>query len=101
MTSGSRLRLLVAVLVAAAFVAVELLPAAGAAGGPVGASASWTTYGYDLARTGYNPSETTIGTSNAGSLHVRWTANLGGVMIAQPVEAAAVTLPGGGTKNVI
>jgi outer membrane protein assembly factor BamB len=98
---SSRLRLLVAVLLAAVVVALELLPAAGADDNQLGAGVSWTTYGYDLQRTGYNPSETTIGTSNAGSLHVRWSANLGDVMIAQPVEAAAVTFPGRGTRNVV
>ncbi len=98
---GSRLRLLTALLLAATSVALVLLPAAGADDNPLGAGISWTTYGYDLQRTGYNPAETTIGTSNAASLHVRWTANLGDVMIAQPVEAAGVVIPGRGTKNVV
>ena len=62
---GSRLRLLVAVLLAVVAVALELLPAAGAEGNLLGAAVSWTTYGYDLQRTGYNPSESTIGPSNA------------------------------------
>ncbi|HST24927.1 MAG TPA: PQQ-binding-like beta-propeller repeat protein [Gaiellaceae bacterium] len=61
---------------------------------------SWLTHGYDLKRTGYNPLETTIGIGNAASLHVRWTANLGAVLIAQPVEAANVKLRGG-TRNVV
>ena len=99
--SARRLRLLVAALVLAVAVGLELLPAAAADDNPLGAGISWSTYGYDLQRTGYNPAETTIGTGNAGSLHVSWTANLGDVMIAQPVEAASVTIPGRGTKNIV
>jgi outer membrane protein assembly factor BamB len=97
---GSRLRLLVAVLLAAAAVALALLPAAGADDNQLGAGVSWTTYGYDLQRTGYNPSETAIGTGNAAGLHVRWSANLGAVMIAQPVEAANVKFPRS-AKNLV
>ena len=96
-----RLRLLVAVLVVATAVAVELLPAAGADEIPLGTAISWSTYGYDLQRTGYNPSESTIGVGNAGKLHQRWAVNLGDVMIAQPVEAANVMIMGKGTKNVL
>jgi outer membrane protein assembly factor BamB len=95
-----RLRLLVATLVVFAAVACELLPAASADLSPRGKPVSWLTYGYDLQRTGYNPSETTIRTGNAASLHVRWAANLGAVMIAQPVEAANVKL-GRSAKNLV
>ena len=60
----------------------------------------WTTYGYDVQRTGYNPDETVIGTGNVGGLHLSWSVSLGAVMIAQPVEAAGLTF-GQSTKNAI
>jgi outer membrane protein assembly factor BamB len=96
-----RLRLLAATLVVATSTAVALIPAAAADDNPLGAAVSWTTYGYDLQRTGYNPAESGIGTSNASGLHVRWSASLGDVMIAQPVVAAGVSIPGRGLKNVL
>lgn len=49
--------------------------------------------GYDLNRTGYNPNETTIGTSNVGALHSIWTHNVGGE-IGEPAYAANVTING-------
>jgi hypothetical protein len=61
---------------------------------------SWTTYGFDAMRTGYNPAETTISPKNASGLRERWSRNLGGVMIAQPVEAAGVKLRGSTTDVV-
>src|SRR5579859_5310164 len=99
--TARRLRLLAATLVAATATAVAILPSAAADDNPLGTGVSWTTYGYDLQRTGYNPSETGIGTGNAGNLHVRWSMNLGDVMIAQPVEAAGVSVPLRGIKNVL
>jgi outer membrane protein assembly factor BamB len=64
---------------------------AGASDGRVPAAAvSWTTYGFDVQRTGNNPLETTIGVANASSLHQLWSVDLGAVMIAQAVEAAGV-----------
>jgi outer membrane protein assembly factor BamB len=61
---------------------------------------SWLTYGFNVARTGYNPHEATIGPRDASRLHQLWSSDLGGVMIAQPVEAAGVLVRG--TKmNVI
>src|SRR2546430_4389906 len=64
------------------------------------AAVSWLTYGFDEQRTGYNPSETTIGTGNAASLHALWSVDLGDVMIAQPVQAAAVNVNGVATDVV-
>ena len=61
---------------------------------------SWLTYGFDAQRTGYNPSESTLGTGNAASLHQIWSVDLGDVMIAQPVEAAQVNVAGQ-PRNVI
>ncbi|MBA3946700.1 MAG: PQQ-binding-like beta-propeller repeat protein [Herpetosiphonaceae bacterium] len=59
---------------------------------PVGAGAAgsgaWTTYGFDNARTGYNPNETTITPATAANLTTKWTAaetgNTQGIT-AQPV----------------
>ena len=97
-----RLRLLAATLVLATAGAVALLPSAAADDGPIiGVGVSWLTYGFDLQRTGYNPSETGIGTANASHLHVRWSVNLGAVMIAQPVVAANVNIFSRGAKNVL
>jgi outer membrane protein assembly factor BamB len=76
-------------LFAAAVVLAGVLPRSAAA-----ASVSWLTYGFNVQRTGYNASETTIGTGNASKLHKLWSRNLGDVMIAQPVEAAGVTVAG-------
>jgi outer membrane protein assembly factor BamB len=61
---------------------------------------SWATYGFDEQRTGYNPRESTIGTGNAAKLHVLWSVDLGDVMIAQPVHAAAVNVNGVATDVV-
>jgi outer membrane protein assembly factor BamB len=55
---------------------------------------SWTTEGFHATRTGYNGREATIGRANAHHIHELWSANLGAVMIAQPVEAAEVTVDG-------
>jgi len=99
--SAHRLRLLAAALVLCTAVSLELLPSAGADDSPLGTSISWSTYGFDLERTGYNPSERTVGTANAANLHLRWSASLGDVMIAQPVEAAGVQIVGRGFRNVI
>jgi outer membrane protein assembly factor BamB len=86
-----------AVRLAATLASVSLfvgaLPAAVHAASPSGA-VSWLTYGFNDQRTGYNPSETTIGVGNASSLHALWSVDLGDVMIAQPVEAAAVSVAG-------
>jgi outer membrane protein assembly factor BamB len=55
---------------------------------------SWLTYGFDDLRTGYNPDETAIAPKNAPRLHKLWSRNVGGLMIAQPVEAAGVRVRG-------
>src|SRR2546421_4447924 len=73
---------------------------AAAASAAQAADVSWLTYGFDGQRTGYNGSETSLGTGNASGLHRLWSRNLGDVMIAQPVEAAAVNVGGGSTDVV-
>ena len=55
---------------------------------------SWTTEGFNAMRTDYNGRESTIGPANAHHIHKLWSADLGAVMIAQPVEAAGVSVDG-------
>ena len=83
-------------LVATVATVIAVVGAAGAlvAGPSRAASVSWRTYGFNAKRSGYNGSETTIGTGNVSGLHKRWSVDLGGVMIAQPVVAAAVSVAG-------
>jgi outer membrane protein assembly factor BamB len=110
MWPGARLLARAAVAAAAAALLVVPVATAGAAGRGRDAHATaarrpaqqvdWSTYGFDVQRTGDNPDETTIGVGNVGGLHVAWSANLGAVMIAQPVEAVDVAI-GQSTKNVI
>jgi outer membrane protein assembly factor BamB len=86
------------ILVALAGLALALAAVADAATHP--SRVSWTTDGFDLQRTGYNPHENTVRASNASHLHKLWKKNLGGVMIAQPVEAVGVKIHGRPTKVV-
>jgi len=60
----------------------------------------WTTYGFDGARSGYNPLETELNSGNVPSLHVGWTFDLGGVAIDQPLYAAGVMVNGTPTDVV-
>jgi outer membrane protein assembly factor BamB len=65
---------------------------------PVGqANLDWLMYGYDNARTGFNPVETTIGVGNAKNLHLLWSFDLGAVTITQPTVAAGVMINGAPT----
>jgi outer membrane protein assembly factor BamB len=50
----------------------------------------WDSFGFDLQRTGYNPSESTVGASNIGSLQKLWSANVGFDMVHEPVLASGV-----------
>ncbi len=79
--------------------------AALAASAALGSSApteprSWLTYGFDAERTGFNPHETVVRVDNAHHLHRLWSRRLGGVMIAQAVEAVGVKVRGAATKVV-
>ncbi len=102
---GRRLRITLVVSVALVCVAltglgVGLAVAAVARAGAHHSRVSWITYGFDLQRTGFNPYERKVRASNASHLHKLWSKNLGGVMIAQPVEAAGVKIHGTATKVV-
>ena len=59
------------------------------------AGVDWTTYAYDLQRTGYNPQETVIGTGNAGALVRWWSAAFGTQIITQPLVATGVETASG------
>ena len=88
--AGSRLWTAAFGASAAALVCLTLAPGSAAAQrrAPSAPSAvDWSTYGYDLQRTGYNPDESQLGVANAADLHQSWAVDLGAVMIAQPVEA--------------
>jgi outer membrane protein assembly factor BamB len=50
----------------------------------------WDSFGFDLERTGYNPSESTVGVSNVGSLEKLWSVNVGFGMVHEPVLASGV-----------
>ncbi len=91
----------VAAIVALALTAAPRVASASAGAGvrqgipaPRAAKVDWTTYGYDVERSGYNPDETTVGVGNADELHGQWSAKLDGVVIAQPVVATGVDVGG-------
>src|SRR5438477_126416 len=69
---------------------------------PVGAQGGvdWATYGFDLARSGYNPSEATLTTDNVSRLERKWSADLGDPITAQPLYAAGVAV-GGQTRDLV
>ena len=48
---------------------------------------SWTTFGFDPARSGSNPNETLLGTSNVGQLHQLWSFALGAPTVSQALLA--------------
>ncbi|MGC1984864.1 MAG: PQQ-binding-like beta-propeller repeat protein [Candidatus Cybelea sp.] len=50
----------------------------------------WDSFGYDLQRTGYNPSESIVGASNVGNLQKLWSVNVGFGMVHEPVLATGV-----------
>src|ERR1051325_379245 len=72
-------------IVALAGTLLSSVGAAGAAGG-----ADWSTYGYDDARTGYNPNETILSTSTVGGREEVCSYDLGAVTISQPAFASGV-----------
>jgi DNA-binding beta-propeller fold protein YncE len=89
-------------VVRVATVAFVLLIAAAASARAAGTRQpiDWPTYATDAARSGYNGDESTIGVGSATHLHLIWHSNLGGLLNAQAVEAAAVRI-GGRLTSVI
>jgi outer membrane protein assembly factor BamB len=61
---------------------------------PAPAYTDYSTYGDTLSGSQYNPNETTISSSNAGSLHKIWAVDLGSAVTAQPVVATNVSING-------
>ncbi len=61
-------------------------------------SSDWDSFGYDLQRTGYYPSETSVGAGNVGSLQSVWTFNVGSTMVHEPLYAAGVSVNGQATN---
>lgn len=67
---------------------------------PATTATNWLTYGFDLARTGYNPDESVLSPHTAGNLNEVWSQDLGGDVSTQPVVASGVSV-GSGTANVV
>ena len=67
---------------------------------PTSGYVDWSTFGFDLARTSYNPNESAVGAGNVGQLHLLWSANLKSPIIGQPVLAHNVSI-GGTLENVL
>ncbi|CAE6850085.1 Outer membrane protein assembly factor BamB [Paraburkholderia nemoris] len=66
----------------------------GAALAPSFTATDWPTFGMNAQRTGNNPVETVLATSNVASLRTHWTTDLGGPMLTQPTLAAGVSING-------
>ncbi len=62
--------------------------------GSAAAASDWPMNAYDVQRTGYNPNETVIGTTNVSGLHELWSQNLGAVSNTQPALASNVLVNG-------
>ncbi|HVJ55319.1 MAG TPA: PQQ-binding-like beta-propeller repeat protein [Aliidongia sp.] len=54
----------------------------------------WSTHGFDLLRTGYNPRELTLNPSTAAGLHLLWSADMGDAVNAQPLSIHDVLING-------
>ena len=54
----------------------------------------WSTYGFDLQRTAYNPSEAALGPANVARLAQIWSTDVGAVVAASPVLASDVAVAG-------
>lgn len=91
---GHRRRRRVAFVAAVAALSGALVVAASAA--PTGAATGtdWSTYGFNLHRSGENTAETAIGVANVSTLHKLWSAQLGGVIVGQAMVAAGVVIAG-------
>jgi outer membrane protein assembly factor BamB len=63
--------------------------------------ADWPTWGMSPYRNSYNPVETTLTTSNAGSLHQLWSMTAGGVFTDEPVLISNVSGTSSGTADVL
>lgn len=62
---------------------------------PQPATSDWRMFGYDPARSGVNPSDTTLSAANVGQLTKLWQARLPGVADSSPILLHALPFPGG------
>lgn len=54
----------------------------------------WDSFGFDLQRSGYNPSESVVGAGNVSTLTQVWSVNVGSTMVHEPVFAFGVNVKG-------
>ena len=74
---------------------LALLAAVTAAAVPSSAAATdWTTFGFSTTRQAFNPAETALGTASFAGVKHLWAYDTGGVINAQPVYLADVTVDG-------
>ena len=73
------------VILASVFITFPLQHSADAGG--IG---DWSTYMFNVGRSGYNKAETVINRTSAPNLRVHWTAKAGGMVFSQPVTAGGV-----------
>ncbi len=79
------------------FAGIVLVSPSGVAASPTPmppSTVDWTTMGYDIERTGYNPTEKTLGTGSFATLHSMWSVNVGSEEVAEPLVAMNVTVSG-------
>jgi outer membrane protein assembly factor BamB len=93
-----RLRPIVAVAGVAVMFVAGLTPAGAAGGSP---KTDWATWGYDAARTGYNPNEATLNAGNVAGLTLKWTYTFSTTTLSPVVMASGVDIGGGKTKDIV
>jgi outer membrane protein assembly factor BamB len=67
---------------------------------PQSSYVDWSTFAFDMARSGYNPSETGLGLGNVSSLKLLWSQNLPAAVTSQPILASGVTTSAG-SENIL
>jgi hypothetical protein len=65
---------------------------------PQSSYVDWTTFAFDMARSGYNPSESTLGLGNVAGLKLLWSHDLPAAITSQPILAAGVNTSAGSTN---
>jgi outer membrane protein assembly factor BamB len=65
------------------------------------AGSSWTTFGHDVERTGFDGGETLLDPGATARLREAWSVPVGGMVDAQPSYAPAVALPDGRTLDLV
>jgi glucose dehydrogenase len=95
--SMSRIRVQIGVLIRALAILFCTLahPAA-----PANAQADWTTFAFDMQRTGFNPHESILGPQTVSNLHLLWSVDLGGAVTAQATLLSNVETSTG-TKAIV